>query len=451
MTFAFCRRAPVFLLCLALTVVPSLNAKVSKADVRVLRGFTLIDGTGRAPARNSAMVVDAGRITWIGPASSLKSPAGAEVVDLTGRFVMPGIVDLHGHLGITVGMTQDAKQYSRQTVEHDLKTYASYGVTTVLSLGLDGDLIFDIRDQQRVSRPTMTRVYTAGQGFAYNGGIGGAISFPGVAGAVFNTVSDVEPAVAEQARKHVDVIKFWTDDNFGKAKRMPNDISKEIIESAHRHGLRAVAHVFYLEDAKRLTDFGVDGLAHIVRDQAVDQELISSMKRHNTWLAASTLTREVALSAYAKTPDFISDPFFTRGVTADVINTLSSAEYQKRIASDPNLAKYPQSLAIGKKNLKALADGGVRYGIGTDTGVPGRFQGYFEHVELQEMVEAGLTPMQVIVAATKSGAEFLKAKDLGTLQVGKWADLIVLAKNPLDDIKNTRTITDVYIAGNTIH
>ena len=102
MTFAVCRRAPVFLLCLALTVVPSLNAKVSKADVRVLRGFTLIDGTGRGPARNSAMVVDAGRITWIGPASSLKSPAGAEVVDLTGRFVMPGIVDLHGHLGITV-------------------------------------------------------------------------------------------------------------------------------------------------------------------------------------------------------------------------------------------------------------------------------------------------------------------------------------------------------------
>ena len=437
--------ATAFLLCVTLAVVPS-----TKADVRVLRGFTLIDGTGRAPARNSAMVVDAGRITWIGPASSLKVPGGAEVVDLTGRFVMPGIVDLHGHFGITVGMTQDARQYSRQTVEHDLKTYASYGVTTVLSLGLDGDLIFDLRDQQRASRPTMARVYTAGQGFAYNGGIGGAISFPGVAGAVFNTVSDVEPAVAEQARKHVDVIKFWTDDSFGKAKRMPYDIAKEIIESAHRHGLRVVAHIFYLEDAKRLSDFGVDGLVHIVRDQPVDQELIRSMKRHGTWLAASTLTREVALSAYATTPDFISDPFFTRGVTADVLSTLRSPEYQKKMASDPNLGKYPQSLAIGMKNLKTLADAGVRYGIGTDTGVPGRFQGYFEHLELEEMVAAGLTPMQVIVAATKSGAEFLKATDLGTLQVGKWADLIVLARNPLDDIKNTRTITDVYIAGNAI-
>jgi imidazolonepropionase-like amidohydrolase len=212
-----------------------------------------------------------------------------------------------------------------------------------------------------------------------------------------------------------------------------------------------VAHVFYLEDAKRLTNDGVDAIVHIVRDKPVDQELISSMKRHNTWQIASTLSREVALTAYAKTPDFLSDPFFTRGVTADVLTTLRSAAFQQGKASDPNLEKYAQSLATGKKNIKALADGGVRYGMGTDTGVPGRFQGYFDHLELQEMVEAGLTPMQVIVAATKSGAEFLKAKDLGTLQVGKWADLLVLAKNPLDDIKNTKTLTDVYIAGNAIH
>src|SRR5581483_10267353 len=143
---------------------------------------------------------------------------------------------------------------------------------------------------------------------------------------------DAEPAVAEQARKHVNVIKFWTDDNLGKAKRMPFDIDKAIIDSAHRHGVRVVAHVYYLEDAQRLTDFGIDGLAHIVRDKPVDQELIGSMKRHNTWQVASTLSREVSLFVYAKTPDFISDPFFTRGVTPDVIKTLSSPEYQQKTA-----------------------------------------------------------------------------------------------------------------------
>ena len=160
----------------------------------------------------------------------------------------------------------------------------------------------------------------------------------------------------------------------------------------------------------------------------MDQELIGSMKRHNTWQIASTLTREFSLFVYAKTPDFVSDPFFTRGVSPDTIKTLSSPEYQQKTASDPNIGEIPAGTRIGKKNLKALADGGVRYGMGTDTGVPGRFQGHFEHLELEEMVEAGLTPMQAIVAATKSGAEFLKAADLGTLRTGKWADLIVLRR-----------------------
>lgn len=454
----FCRRASrpgrlltrlqtlAFLFCLGLA------ATSLKAEVRVIRGFTLIDGTGAAAAPNSAMIIDAGKIKWVGPVANLKVPSGAEVVDLTGRFVMPGIIDLHAHVGITSGMTLDVKDYSRRTVENDLKRYAEYGVTTMLSLGLDqGNTIFDIRKEQRASRPTMTRVYTAGLGFVYPGGVGGGITFPGVPTPFLSSVADVEPAVAAEAKKHVDIIKFWTDANLGQAKAMPYDICKAIIDSAHRHNLRVVAHVYYLADAKQLTAYGVDGLAHIVRDKPVDQELIDSMKSHNTWQVAATLSRELSLLVYAKTPDFISDPFFTRGVSADTLKTLSSPEYQAKLASDPNMEKYRSGLEMGKRNLKAEADGGVRYGMGTDTGVPGRIQGFNDHLEMQEMVEAGLTPMQVIVAATKSGAEFLRARDLGTLQQGKWADLIVLAANPLDDIRNTRTIQSVYIAGNTVY
>src|SRR6185437_2701294 len=148
-------------------------------------------------------------------------------------------------------------------------------------------------------------------------------------------------------------------------------------------------HVYYLEDAKHLADFGIDGLAHIVRDKPVDQELISSMKSHNTWQIASTLSREVSLFVYAKPPEFLSDPFFMRGVGPDVAKSLGSAAYQEKTASYPYLEKYRQALATGKSNLKALADGGVRFGMGTDSGVPGRFPGYFDHLELQEMVEAG--------------------------------------------------------------
>jgi imidazolonepropionase-like amidohydrolase len=428
-----------------------LLAGALRGEIRVLKGFTLIDGTGRPAIANSAMIIDNGRIRWVGPMAELKIPPSAETIDLTGKFVMPGIINLHGHLGNTVGLEQDPKLYTRQSVENDLRTYAAYGVTTMVSLGLDKDLIFALRDQQRAGRPAMTRVYTAGLGLVYKGGFGGGLSLPGVPTPLIGAVSEVEPAVAEQARKKVDFLKFWTDDNYGTVKRMPYDIAKAIIESGHRHGLRVVAHVYYLEDAQHLADYGIDALAHSVRDKPVNRALIDSMKQHGTWLEAATLSREDALFAYVKTPAFASDPFFTRGVTPAVLKTITSPEFQKKAASDPNINQYPRTLDLGERNLKALADAGVRYGMGTDTGVPGRFQGYFEHVELELMVDSGLTPMQAIVAATRSGAEFLKAKDLGTLEPSKWADLIILGRNPLTNIKNTRTIEAVYIAGNKVY
>ena len=191
-------------------------------------------------------------------------------------------------------------------------------------------------------------------------------------------------------------------------------------------------------------------MAHSVRDKPVDKALIDSMKQHGTWLVA-TLSREDALFAYVKTPAFASDPFFTRGVTPAVLKTITSPEFQKKAASDPNIRQYPRTLDVGGKKISRPWR---MRGCDTEwahTGVPGRFQGYFEHVELELMVDSGLTPMQAIVAATRSGAEFLKAKDLGTLEPSKWADLIVLGQNPLANIRNTRTIEAVYIAGNKVH
>ena len=417
------------------------------AEVKVFKGFTLIDGSGAAPAPASAMIVDNGRISWIGPAARLKTPAGAGTIDLAGKFVMPGVINLHGHLGNVVDLTQDRKFYTRENVEKDLKTYASYGVTTVLSMGTDQDLIFRIRDEQRATgRPSMTRVYTAGQGFAFKGGYGG---LPGVTFSLADT-SEVDKDVAELARKKVDIVKMWVDDHMGHMKKMPIDIARAIIDSGHKHGLPVAAHIFYLDDAKKLAAAGVNGFAHSVRDKPVDQELIDIMKKNGTWLAAATLTREASTFVYAKTPKFVSDPFFTRSVSPKVVATLKSAEYQKEVAADPDFARLPGILETAKRNLKRLSDAGVKYGFGTDAGPPGRFPGFFEQWEMELMVEAGLTPSQVIQAATRSAAEFLRAKDLGTLQPGKWADMIVLNADPLKNIRNTRTIQSVYIAGNPV-
>lgn len=429
-----------------LTCLVLLFATSLVAEVKVLKNFTLIDGTGHPPLAHAAMILDDGRIQWVGPEAQLKAPPSARVTDLQGKYVMPGIINLHVHLGATIGLDQNEKFFTPENVEKDLKTYASYGVTTVLSLGTDKDSIFKIRDAQRAGRPAETRIYTAGQGFVFKGGYGG---LEGVNHGVA-TVAEVEPAVAAQAAKHVDFIKLWMDDHLGTKKKMPYDIAQAIIESAHRHHLRVVAHIFYLQDAKQLVDYGVDGLAHSVRDKPIDQAFIADMKRHGTWQMAATLSREGSMFVYGQTPPFANDPFFTRSVSPAVVAKLDSPAYQQTMRSDPDFSMYPGFLRNAEHNLKTLADAGVPYGFGTDSGPPGRFPGYFAHWEMELMNEAGLSPMQIITAATGSAARFLGAKDLGTLEVGKWADLIVLQKNPVDDIKNSRTINAVYIAGNRV-
>jgi imidazolonepropionase-like amidohydrolase len=427
-------------------VLVAFAAPLLKAEVQVLSNFTLIDGTGKPPLHNAGMIIENGRITWVGLLRELKKPASANVVDLSGKYVMPGIIDLHTHLGNTIGLEQNAKFFTRENVEKNLATYASYGVTTVLSMGTDQDLIFKLRDEQRAERPKTTRIYTAGQGFVFKGGYGG---IAGVNKPV-STVAEVDPAVAIQAEHHVDIIKLWMDDHLGTFPKMPYPIARAIIESAHKRHLRVAAHIFYLQDAKELVNDGVDGLAHSVRDKPVDSELIRAMKAHGTWQLAETLSREASLFIYGRTPFFASDPFFTRGVSADVLKTIKDPAYQAKIRTDPDFSKYEGFLRMAQANLKTLANAKVKYAFGTDTGPPGRIPGYFDHWELQLMVESGLTPMQTIEAATRSAAEFLHANDLGTLERSKWADLVVLTKDPLVDIKNTHSISAVYIAGNRV-
>jgi len=182
----------------------------------------------------------------------------------------------------------------------------------------------------------------------------------------------------------------------------------------------------------------------------VDNALIESMKKHGT-IQTATLAREASLFAFAKPSPMLQDEFFTRGISASVLATLRSPEYQAKQRADHDFDKYPGFLEMAQKNLKKLSDSGVKIGFGTDTGPPGRFPGFGEHWEMELMVQSGLTPMQALVAATGNAARVLKQSGkLGTLQSGAWADFLVLAKNPLEDIKNSRTINAVYIAGNRV-
>jgi imidazolonepropionase-like amidohydrolase len=433
-------------------VLAVLLAVPGVAQVAAYRGFTLIDGNGGAPVSGAAMIVENGRITWVGPAAQLKAPQGVTVKDLSGKFVMPGIIDLHVHVSVGSGLDQVPKKYfTRENVEKNLKLYASYGVTTVVSMGTDQPLVYEIRQKQRDGRPMETRIFTAGRGFTGKGGF--PTAFAGIEGVPYEVetpqqaVADVE----ELASHHPDLVKIWVDDRLGRDPKIRIALSAAIIQTAHKHGLKVAAHIFYLQDAKQLVAAGLDVLAHSVRDQPVDDELIRLMKQHGAWQIA-TLSREASTFAYGTPAPFLNDPFFMRAVSPDVLATLKSAEFQRKTASDPDFPKYPGFLETAKQNLKRLADAGVLYGFGTDAGPPLRFAGYSGHWEVQLMVEVGLTPMQVITAATKSSAAYLGAsKDLGTIEKGKWADFLVLTANPLVNIRNTRTIEAVYIAGNQVN
>lgn len=423
------------------------TAPAAESKALVLRGFTLIDGTDRGPVPRMAMTIEAGRIAWLGPADQLTVPDSANTVDLSGKYVLPGLIDLHVHIGNTHEheLSQNAAWYSRRSVYRSLSAYAAYGVTSVLVMGTDADLIFDIRAEPTEQRPPMAKIFTAGQGIVFKGGYGG---IAGVNRPVA-TIEEARQEVDAQAAKGVDVIKLWLDDELGIMPKMPPEISKAVIDAAHRHRLRVLGHIFYLEDAKRLANQGIDGFVHLVRDVPVDAELTRLMRERSIW-QMGTLSREAALVAHGTQAAYLTDPFFTRSVAADLVAQLADPERQKKIADAPHYQDYKKFLANALSNYKRLADAGVEYVLGTDSGPPGRFAGYAAHWELELMVQAGFTPQQALMAATSRAAAFLGKSDLGSVAAGAQADLVVLDGNPLEDIRNTRKLHSIYIGGRPV-
>lgn len=422
-------------------------ATAPAVEKTVFKGFTLIDGTSALPQLDMAMTVQGGKIAWLGPQDQLAAEDDAGAIDLTGKYVIPGLIDLHVHIGNTHEheLSQSVENYTRESVYKSLQTYAQYGVTTVLVMGTDGDLIFDIRKEPADQRPPMARFYTAGQGVVYKDGYGGV---PGLNHQV-TTPEEAARDVDAQVAKGADVIKLWLDDELGTMPKMPAEITKAVIDAAHRHNRKALAHIFYLEDAKRLAEQGIDGLVHLVRDKPVDDELLKLMRERRIW-QSGTLSREAALVAQGTKARYLEDPFFTRAIAPDLLQQLADPERQKKIAADKHYADYERFAANSLVNYKRIADAGVPYVLGTDSGPPGRFGGYSAHWELELMVQAGLMPQQALIAGTSKAAEFLGNDEIGVVAAGKSADFIVLTANPLEDIRNTRAMDAIYIAGRAV-
>jgi len=404
----------------------------ANAQTTALVGARLIDGRGGVIERGTIVIRD-GSIVAVGAVTNTTIPAGAERIDLTGSTVMPGLVNAHGHLTGAVGMRNPKDGYTRDNLLRQLNTYAQYGVTTVFSLGDDQEAAFQIRDEQSKG--------------AFQGGARLFVAGPVISG------SDATAAAAATDKvvaMKPDLLKIRIDDNLGSGKKMPEPAWRAVIARAEELKLPIATHIFYLADAKAALLAGADIVAHSVRDVPVDAEFIRELKTRNACYTP-TLMREVSTFVYGSTPAWVRDPFFLKGTEEAVASELSDparhAQVQASEAYKQGL-RYKEGLEVAKRNLKTLSDAGIRVAMGTDTGPAGRWQGFFEHLELELMVESGLTPMQVIVSATGAAADcHNKGGQFGSLQTGASADLLVLSANPLDDIRNTRQIRSVWIAG----
>ena len=392
-------------------------------------GARIIDGTAAEPIEDGVLVITDGRIRSVGPRSAVTIPEGARQIDVSGKTIMPGLINAHGHVGGTLGL--GGGQYNTGNLLRQLGLYARYGVTTVNSLGGDEEQGFALRNRQHDPDLNRARIFVAGS----------------------VVVGDSEAAIRAEVNRNADMganfIKVRIDDNLGATQKMPRHLFDALVDQAHIRRLPVAVHLFYLEDAKYMLNAGADLIAHSVRDLPVDTEFINLINAKDVCYIP-TLTREVSTFVYENEPEFFSDPFFLKEVEPAIIEQLKSPERQSRLRNSSSAQRYKIALEVAMANIRALDEAGVKIAMGTDTGPPARFQGYFEHLEMQMMVAAGMSPLDAIRASTGVAADCINVGDVGTLEPGKWGDLVVLGANPAVDIENTKTIESAWIAGNRV-
>lgn len=379
-----------------------------QSNAVLFEGARLITGDGSEPIENGAFVVADGQFVSVGAAGQVEAPAGAKRVDLAGKTIIPAIVDAHTHLSTT-----------RDALIGDLQQRAYYGIGAALSLGSDDSSApLDIRDEDI---PGAARYRSAGLGIS--------APEPGRRQVHWVTTEDAaREAVRTEAARKVGIVKIWVDDRDGKYEKLSPALYRAVIDEAHQKGLKVAAHIFALEDAKELLRAGIDIFAHGVRDRDIDDEFVALIKARPHVVLIPNLPN--------------------RGVPTDLswlAASLPAEELAKLQANAKEDSKAQAAFGIQARNLARLAREGVTIAFGTDGNNP-----WAPHVEIEDIVAAGLSPAEAIVAATRNSAAVVGLNDTGTIEAGKRADFVVLEANPLEDIKHTRQIDAVYLRGDSV-
>lgn len=415
----------------------------------VLENVRVLDGAGNGAKDGTTLVIEDGTFSRVtqGHVAPLKDE---QRMDLSGKTIMPGLISNHSHVGVTDGVDSSAENYNRANIERQLRQFQRYGITTVTSLGLNGDLFGALRDEAHLGIGPGADLYGADRGI----GVPNAAPPGSIAKSQLyrpQTPEQARQAVRDMLTRSPDLVKIWVDDFYGSLHtKMAPAIYQAVIEEAHSHGSRVAAHVYYLEDAKRLVDSGVDILAHGIRDAEVDDALIAAMKRGNVWYIP-TLDLDESFFSYAESQAGLRDPFLRAALQPSTIAQFEDPAWQRSILSSPRFQQWRIDLDRNKKNFIRMLRAGVNIGFGTDSGAtPLRVIGVAEHRELQLMVEAGATPTQAIAIATSGAARLLGLTDRGTIKEGQRADFVVLGADPLVNIRATEQIEAVWQGGRQV-
>ena len=430
---------PHSLLLLAVACSPQDGPPQSAGNAVWFEGARLIVGDGNAPIESSAFLVEDGVFTWVGRRGENQPPDGAIRVDLTGKTVIPALIDAHNHIGLTNvrERTNSKDNYTRENLIDHLERSAYHGLSVSMSLGLeyDEELAFALRDEVI---PNAALFMTSGRGIAGTPMAGPSSEYRlGIPRGAM-TEAEGRAAVQELHANNVDLVKVWIDDRGGRVPKVQPNVLRAIVDEAHANGMRVVTHVgttSALADAKDILRAGVDGFAHTVRDRDIDEEYMTLVRQYpEVW----------TIPNLPGNPLIMEDlPWLSETLLPGEIERMRE-QIERRAAGGP--AGFG-NFELQCRNLGRNHEAGMIIGMGTDSGTS---VAWTAHTELRDMVMCGLSPMEAIVAATGTNAEILGLDQLGMVAAGRSADFVVLDANPLDDITNTRQISQVYLRGDEV-
>ena len=411
-----------------------------------LVGAQLIDATGAPAVADSVVVVRDGRIASAGPRDTTPVPDGAETLDVTGKTIIPGLVNLHVHY-----------REGPEEIERQFRSQLYYGVTTARSIGSDSpERVAHLLES--AGRPDAPRTYTAGTGFSYPGG--------------FNAAGRNAPTTEDEARElvrnqialGVHFIKMWVNAVAEPGLKIPPEIRAAIIDEAVQNGAIPVAHIDDEADGRQLVEAGLRDFLHStvltfgpgagvpVDDPDPSPEFIRMCLDNGVYFTP-TLSIVQNRWHFAEHPELLDEPALRAAFdmyNPDALAGWDDPARRAEVVDAPGFEDRKAAFRQVQDFVKTMHDAGVAVALGNDAGTPNVPFGWGMHHEMELYVEAGLTPMDAIVAATATGAAQMPPvgeADFGTLEAGKVADLIVLNADPLADIRNTLAIDRVMRLG----